>query len=279
MISILRVKHWYKNLILFVPLIFSSNLFNTDLLLLSIIGFFSMCFASSFNYIINDLIDLPRDKVNPLKKHKPLVSGAVSRHSAIITALIMVFSSLIIALLLPNNFWVFPSLLIINTSLYSYWLKNYPIIDLLLIGFNFFIRVIAGGVLINVKVTNWLLLMIFVASLMLGASKRYSSLKRLGKKAVKARPVFNYYSTSLLKLMIVIFSSVLLIVYCLYSILSPLSDLLVISIPLFFFMVLRYFFLVISDSDAGVKAELAFTDKQFLIGFLLWFFSVLFAFY
>ncbi len=279
MISILRVKHWYKNLILFVPLIFSSNLFNIDLLLLSIIGFFSMCFASSFNYIINDLIDLPRDKINPLKKHKPLVSGAVSKRSAIITALIMVSLSLIIAFLLPNNFWVFPLLLIINTSLYSFKLKNYPIIDLLLIGFNFFIRVIAGGVLINVKVTNWLLLMIFVAALMLGASKRYSSLKRLGKKAVKSRLVFNYYSINSLRLMIVIFSSILLIVYCLYSILSPLSDLLVISIPLFFFIVLRYFLLVISDNEVGVKAELVFTDKQFLIGFLLWFFSVLFAFY
>ncbi len=279
LVNFLRIRQWYKNLVFFFPLIFSVNAFNFEKLLLTLTGFFMMCFTSSANYIINDLIDLPTDRRNPLKKHRPLVSGAVSKWQAGALAFLLLGISFAISLFLPNNFIIYPLALFASTTLYSWKLKHIPLLDILTIGFNFFIRTVSGGYLINVKVTNWLVLIIFLVALLLALSKRYLSLSLLGKKAISLRPVFRFYTKDLLVSFINIVSSMLLLSYCFYSFMSDNSPFLMYSIPLFFIVIFRYLFLVYSGNKAGLKAELLFKDRGFAYSLISWFVAVFLIFY
>lgn len=95
-LKLMRVKHYLKNFLIFVPLIFSMNLFNTNLVLRTILAFIAFCLVASAIYIINDIRDIEKDKLHPIKKNRPLASGAISKKSAIILLVLLFILALII---------------------------------------------------------------------------------------------------------------------------------------------------------------------------------------
>ncbi len=275
--NLLRVRQWYKNLMIFIPLIFSVNLFSVNLLIITFLGFIAFCLMSSATYIINDLFDFKKDKINPLKSNKPLVSGRVNKGYALKISLFLMIVSLILSLFLPNNFYLFTLTLLISTFIYSIYLKNIPIMDLLLIGFNFCIRTVSGAFLINVRITNWLVLIIFIVALLLGLSKRYGLLLKLDKKAIIIRPVFKFYTKKRLIFLINLTSGWLLIIYCFYCFL--INSQLIISIPFFFLVFFRYLYLVFSSNEFNIKPELLFQDVLLTINLIMWILIVFRTFY
>ena len=156
--SLIRINQWYKNLVVYLGLIFSLLLFDFRLFVLSTIGFFSLCFISSANYIINDIIDNNRDKQYAEKSKRPIASGVVSFKSALFTALILIVFSLIIALKLSFGFFIFILLLFFLTFFYSVGLKNVLFLDILIIASNFVIRAVSGIFIINKGISPWLIL-------------------------------------------------------------------------------------------------------------------------
>lgn len=195
-LKLIRVKHWLKNGLVFLPIFFSTNIFNKEMLLLSIIAFFIFSISSSIVYIINDIEDVDKDKRHPIKKNRPLASGRVSITEAkIIRAILIILLGIILGMIGPytNNIGVFliPIIYIIMNILYSKKLKNIPIIDVVIIVLGFLLRVMYGGVIINVEVSKYLYLMIIFGSFFLGFGKRRNEIIKNGDKSRKSLSMYN----------------------------------------------------------------------------------------
>ena len=96
-IKLIRVKHWLKNLLVFLPIFFSKNILNTNYLIICLLAFIVFCFASSIIYVLNDMSDIEKDKLHPIKKNRPLASGKISKKQA---WLVMIFLASIISIIM-----------------------------------------------------------------------------------------------------------------------------------------------------------------------------------
>ena len=195
-LKLIRVKHWIKNCLIFLPLIFSREINKTNIIL-TILGFISFSLASSIIYIINDIRDKEKDKNHPTKKNRPIAAGTISIPSASTVA--GLFSIITIAILLYlSTYNHFISIYIISYILlnimYSFGLKNIPLLDVFILALGFLIRVLYGGALINVEVSTWLFLTVLSISFYLGLGKRRNELMAQEKIGNNTRSVLKYYN-------------------------------------------------------------------------------------
>ncbi len=280
LLSLMRVKQWYKNLVIFLPLIFSKQLFNANSVVLSVLGFFSLCLISSMNYVLNDLLDYEKDKVHPEKKHRVLVSGRISLRAARILVILLFISSISFSFLINEVFFVWPLLLFFSTLLYSIKVKKVPFLDLQFISLNFIIRTISGMHAVSVGSSPWLLVMVYLLALLLGISKRLSDLRVLGENAIKHKSVYAVYSEELLKNLLVIVIAMILSTYCFYTFLAETTNnVMMLTIPVVVFILQRYLYLVLSNHKAGRNAELILFDAYIVISVILWLLISIISFY
>lgn len=168
----LKINHYIKNALVFIPLIFSLNLFNIKLFGNECIMFVSFCLISSAVYVLNDLIDIEADKKHPIKCKRPIASGIISKRLAYIILLVLFITGVIFAYFL--NFkcvLIILSYFILNVF-YSLKLKNIPLIDAVCIALGFILRVVSGCVAIDVIPSALIILLTFFASLFFTFSKR-----------------------------------------------------------------------------------------------------------
>lgn len=192
-ILILRPKHYLKNLLIFLPLIFSGYLFKGDYLIISIFSFIIFSLVASAVYIINDLNDIERDKLHPKKKYRPISSGDVSIQKAIAIAGVLLMLAFIIQFFVNPSIVSYALLLLyifINVA-YSFGLKNIPIIDVAILSLGFVIRVYYGGDSVGVEVSQWLYLAILSMSFYLSFGKRRNELISNGSKTRKVNKYYN----------------------------------------------------------------------------------------
>lgn len=195
-IKLIRVKHWLKNGLVFLPLFFSLNLFNWNMVLTCLIAFICFSLSASVVYVINDINDVDKDRKHPVKKNRPLASGAISIKMAYVTiavlvALIAISSSYLFYL--NHNGMVFgiPLIYIFVNILYSLGLKNVPIIDVVILVSGFVMRVMYGGVVIDVAVSKFLYLMVIFGAFFLGFGKRRNEIIKNGKKSRSVLALYN----------------------------------------------------------------------------------------
>ena len=260
-LKLIRVKHWIKNLLIFIPLI-CSGFINIDNVLNLIIGFFSFSFMSSFIYIINDIKDIKKDKLHPRKKKRPLPSGKITKKRAILISIILLIASLsfnyiIYKEILNVSFYLLLAYMIINI-LYSMGLKNIAILDIILLATGFIIRVYYGASIINVQVSDWLFLTILNASLFLGLGKRKKEL--INNK--DSRKVLKEYNESFLDKFQYISLGLMLVFYSLWTIEQDIKFL-SLTIPLLIIIFMKYC-LIIEKSDEGDPTTILYQDKMLL---------------
>ncbi len=199
-LKLIRAKHWIKNLLIFLPLIFSQNI-NSRNILLTILGFISFSFASSTIYIINDIKDKEKDQNHPTKKNRPIAAGTISVPNALILAILLLILTIAILIYL-SAFNKFISIYIITYILinimYSFGLKNIPLLDVFILALGFLIRVLYGGALINVEVSTWLFLTVLSISFYLGLGKRRNELMAQKNPENITRNVLKYYNKEFL---------------------------------------------------------------------------------
>ena len=164
-LKLLRVEQWYKNLVIFIPLIFSFNLFNLNLFILSFFGFISLCFISSSYYIINDIKDIEKDKYHPEKKNRPLASGKINKPFALLISVILFVDAILIAYSLSLYFLGAVLVLFMFSQAYNFGLRNIIFLDIILISTNFVIRAISGIFIIDTPVSYWVILTTFLISM------------------------------------------------------------------------------------------------------------------
>ena len=251
--KIIRIKQWYKNIVIFLPLVFSLSLLNLDSIYLTIVGFIALSLASSALYIRNDILDIEFDKQHPIKKFRPLASGQISKKNAHIIFILLLSSSLIIAAILNWKLVIVLIFLFVNTTVYSQWLKNFAYVDLLSISLNFVIRVLAGMLLLQVGISPWLVFGVFLVAFFLGLMKRKSEIIILKDTAALHRKSLSKYSIKKLNYSLLILSVLVIVTYSLYSITNdPTNDnRLIFTIPIVAIIIFRQYYL--SEKSVSVK--------------------------
>lgn len=261
-ISLLRVKHWIKNLLIFVPMLF-ARVINQGNLYKCIIAFLSFSFLCSFVYIINDIRDIEKDKNHPRKKNRPLPSGKIKKCTAIIISIILLIITFILNICVCEKFFCLSTyLILIYLSLnigYSFGLKNIPIIDIGILSAGFILRVFYGASIIGVPVSNWLFLTIMSASLFLGLGKR----KKEFEKNKDTREVLKKYNPEFLDKFQYLSLTLTIVFYSLWTI-EINRSFLVYSVPLLMILFMRYS-LIMETGDEGDPITLLYNDAFMII--------------
>ena len=264
-IKLIRIKHYIKNFLIFLPLIFSRNI-NAANILLSILGFISFSFASSIIYIVNDIRDKEKDKNHPTKKNRPIAAGTISITNALIVATLLLIITITILIYL-STFNKFISIYIITYILinimYSFGLKNIPLLDVFILALGFLIRVLYGGALINVEISNWLFLTVLSISFYLGLGKRRNELIAQEKTGNTTRSVLKYYNKEFLDKNMYMCLSMTIIFYSLWC--QDLnSDYIMWTIPIVLLICMKYS-LNIESNSSGDPVEVLLKDKILML--------------
>lgn len=264
LLSLIRIKHYVKNSLIFIPIIFSLNFTNFSLVSKEILAFISFSFAASFVYVINDIVDRDKDKLHPVKKYRPIAAGSINIIIAICLASILLCISLWLALMLNTYSVVIITIYLLSNLLYSFWLKNVPIIDVSIIALGFILRVLIGGTSISVPISKWLLLTIFTLSFYLGFAKRRNEMSKVCQ-VNETRKVLKEYNVSFLDKAMNSMLTLSIAFYALWSVDDQVvksfhSNKLIATVPLVLLGMFRYSLIVEGDSY-GDPADVILSDR------------------
>lgn len=271
--SLLRIYQWIKNLLIFFPLFFSEKLFLKETAVHTVITFLVFCLSSSLAYIINDLADAEKDKLHPVKKNRAIASGKISKSAALISAGVLLSCAIIASILFlnRNEITVIGIYLLLNI-LYSFFLKNYSLFDIFMIGVFFELRLMAGGFAANVPLSSWLVLLTFFLALFLAAAKRRDDIILNFSDKTSVRKSLSNYNEYFLNALIILLSAIIIVVYLLYTIAPEVTTRFGqhFYITVFFPVlgVIRYLQVIFVFKTSGDPVKALYTDRmmQLFIG-------------
>ncbi len=274
-INLIRVRQWYKNLLVFVALVFASKAFSYLDVFATVVGFVSLCLLSGAVYTINDLIDLKKDTANIEKKNRPLPSRRVTVKDASVLSGALLLGSFGLSFLLPFSFTIILIAMLAINLFYSFAVQKILILDVVTIAILLVLRAVAGAFIINVTISPWLLLCTFLLALFLAVAKRKSDLASYASHFHKGE-----YTTAFLDKLLTICITGLLVSYSIYAFFTyGDSQLFWLSVPTAFFLAFRFLFLVTINNEAAKRAEEVFYDKQMLLGMAVWLVIVIVGIY
>ncbi len=271
----LRPSQWTKNLIIYGGLLFGQRLFDLQSVEYASAAFAVFCALSGVVYLLNDVADREADRKHPLKRHRPIASGALSASTALAAAVIIGVAALAAAFSLRFEFGVFAAVYVGLLALYSGPLKHIVIIDVLTIAIGFVLRAAAGAVVIDVPISNWLLVVTILGALFLALSKRRHELVLLGDEATSHRASLQEYSPYLLDQMISVVTASTLVAYAFYTINPETVEKfhtthLGLTLPFLLYGIFRYLYLVHQKEGGGSPAEMLLNDRPLLACVALW---------
>ena len=277
----MRADQWYKNFVLFIGIVFSMNLGNLWMWAQVLSAFGIFCLLSSCIYIINDISDLERDKKHPLKRNRPTASGKISVNNAMAFALVIGTLSLISAFGLDITFGLISLTYVFQNVIYTFWLKNVVLVDVTTVSIGFVWRAIAGCVIINVRISPWLIICSFLLALFLALEKRQSEIAVI-EKAGEHRSTLKFYSKSLVDKLLNVTTACLLLAYSIYTFESG-HFFMMATIPLAFLGIFRCIQLfekkTLEKSVTNSNPIFIFKDRIIQVDLILWILISLIAIY
>lgn len=283
LLKTMRPKQWAKNVFVFAPLVFDVKLTDPYYLGRTIAGFVLLCLVSGAVYLINDLVDIEKDRQHPRKRLRPLPSGQLSVTPAIIAAVLIVLISLPAGLILD---WAFGAILtgyLLIQIAYSFWLKNIVIIDVLMIAAGFLLRVAAGVPLVEAeRFSPWLYVSMMLLALLIGFGKRRHELVLLKENANAHRQSLQEYNLPLLDHAITIVTASTLLTYALYTFSAPNlppNHSMMLTIPFVLYGIFRYLYLIHVKGMGGAPEEIVFSDRPLQVTVFLWGLGVVLVMY
>lgn len=274
LIELIRVKHWVKNLFLFIPIFFAGQLMEWDKYQQLILGFIAFSLVASTVYIINDLRDYSFDSAHPVKKNRPIASGKIKPKQAIFIALLFITVGFSLAWYINSSFFILILCYLLLNLAYSFGLKNFSIIDIMIVSSGFLIRVYSGGVLADVPVSHWLAIMILLLALFLALAKRRDDLL-VGSLNGNIRQSINQYNLEFINVCLSIFAGVIIVSYILYT-LSPEviekfhTDWLFLTSIFVIAGIMRYLQIIYIDNNSGFPTSILFKDRFILLTIIAW---------
>lgn len=273
-LKLMRVQHYIKNILIFLPLVFSGQLLNILYLKKSLLGFFAFSFAASAIYIVNDIKDVENDRKHAVKCKRPIASGEVTIKSAWILMSILIVLAIILNYLAadvsPYSWVLLLSYVIINIF-YSLGLKNIPIIDIGILALGFLIRVFYGSSIVNIEISNWLYLTIISISFYFGFGKRRNEILRQGDFS---RKVLKYYNYNFLDKNMYLCLALTITFYALWcvdpnTILKMSSHKIIWTVPFVMFICMKYS-LDVESGSYGDPVDVLLSDKVLIIMTILY---------
>jgi 4-hydroxybenzoate polyprenyltransferase len=264
-----RPHQWIKNLFVAAPLVFARRIDDPVATIHTLIAVACFCLLSSAVYLLNDIVDIERDRAHPLKRLRPIASGELSVGAARIGAFVFALVAIAAATWLsPQLAAVATAYMMLNVA-YSFWLKRVPFIDVGCIALGFLLRVVGGSFAIPVPPSRWLLLCTGLLALLLGFGKRAHELRTSGDKRATQRLVLDRYPPGVLRALITTLSILTTLAYAAYT-QSDHAKLfvgrgLVFTIPFVAFGILRFVRLTHAKADSESPTESMLKDKLFLL--------------
>ncbi len=266
-LKLLRVKHYIKNLLVFVPLAFTGSI-NFLRFSFCFVGFLSFSLIASCIYIINDVKDLEKDRLHPTKKNRPMASGAVSTKIGIIIAVICFLLSIgatfaliiLYEISISALIWLM-SYFILNLS-YSLGLKNIPVIDIIILMSGFLIRILFGAVLADTFVSSWLYLTVMSGAFYFALGKRRNEILKT-ESIGNTRKVLESYNRNFLDKFMYVSLAMTNIFYSLWAKEFP-KRYMILTVPLVVIICMQYSLDIEGDSD-GDPVEVILSDKKLIL--------------
>jgi 4-hydroxybenzoate polyprenyltransferase len=271
----LRPSQWTKNLIIFGALGLSQRLLDGHAVLVSCAAFAIFCVLSGVVYLLNDIADREADRQHPIKRLRPIASGALPVPVAIGWAIGLGLAALAAAYWLRPLFGVVATSYLALLALYSWELKHIVILDVLTIAIGFVMRAAAGAIALSVPISHWLYVLTILLALFLALSKRRHEIVLLAGGATSHRRILAEYSPYLLDQMIAVVSASTIVAYAFYTV-SPETvqkfgtDRLMLTLPFPLYGIFRYLYLVHQKDGGGNPADMLLTDKPLLLCVALW---------
>lgn len=278
----IRLQQWVKNILIFLPAIFANKIFDLNNLSTLIIAFIAFSLTASSLYIVNDIFDQDKDRSHPEKKDRPIASGKLSIKAALILSIIMLLSSFVMVFFINQTLiWLLVSYVIL-ILLYSIYLKNLPIIDMVVIAIGFIIRIFFGSMVIDVPTSNWIIVTTFFFALFFVAIKRRLELSVLADKANDHRVTLTTYNSTFYNILIGATATLALASYSIYTLQESViihfrTEALIYSIPFVFIFITRLIYVSTSNlkQNTSDPTNIIFTDKTVFLSLVGWLFSIL----
>lgn len=192
-LKLIRIKHWIKNGLIFLPLFFSGRILDINSIVNTMLAFLAFSFGASIVYIINDIKDIDNDRKHPTKCKRPLASGAIKVKQAYMVLFIFTFAVLAFnSLMSTENMitWILILVYIGINVIYSFGGKNIALLDISILVAGYIIRIYYGAIAINVSVSNWLYLTVLFMAFYLGLGKRRNEIEKTGTMSRKVLKVY-----------------------------------------------------------------------------------------
>ncbi|MBT3317640.1 decaprenyl-phosphate phosphoribosyltransferase [bacterium] len=271
----MRPQQWIKNLLLFGPLIFSMNLFDVTMVTRTALAFIVFSLAGSAVYLLNDVVDVEKDKAHPVKRNRPIASGKLPIKIALFFMAVIGAGSLVLAWDLSQTLAFIIMIYMVNNLFYSFKLKHIVLIDVGSLSLGFVLRVFAGAAVIGVEASPWLIMCTILLSSFLGFAKRRHELVLLGENNVNHRSVLAHYSPHLLDQLILISAASTVMSYALYTVNAKTvakfgTTNLIYTVPFILYGVFRYLFLIHNRKKGGDPAKVLLNDAPMVLNIVVW---------
>jgi 4-hydroxybenzoate polyprenyltransferase len=271
----MRPRQWPKNIFVFGALVFDKKLLDPVYFFRTLAAFVVFCLLSSVVYIINDLGDVEKDRQHPVKRHRPLASGQLKPSVATGVATGMLIVLLPLAFLLDTGLGLIAVGYLLNNLLYTYWLKNIVIVDVLSIAAGFVLRVGAGVAVIapTERFSPWIYVCMTLLALFLGFGKRRHELALLAADANNHRRVLDDYNLPFLDEMMGVVTASTVMAYAIYTFSAeglPANHSMMLTVPFVLYAIFRYLYLIHVQGEGGAPEEILLNDRPFLASVTLW---------
>lgn len=281
---LLRPTHYIKNLFVLLPLFFSAQIAIASLLLNALMAFASFCLITSSVYIFNDIIDANEDRIHPGKKSRPVASGVISVTQASVLDLILSISGLFLAYLVNNQLvFVLVAYKLINI-VYTLILKRIAILDVMVLSLGFVLRLYAGSVSTGIKLSEWIIIMTFLLSMLIVLGKRRNDVLFFEQEDIVLRHAVKGYNSNFLNYTMIMLSSVIIVSYIMYTVSADIqlrfgTGHLFITVFWVVAGILRYLQLLFVFDSKENPVRLLIKDHPLKLILLAWFLNFLYFLY
>lgn len=289
-----RPRQWLKNLALFAPIVFEGEFFNPGKFWTVVFGFVIFSVITSAIYIINDVIDIEKDKAHPFKSKRPIAAGRINPTVALSAAVLMLGIAILVSSRFSTFFTAATTTYAVLQIVYSLFLRSVILLDVMAIASGFLLRVYAGAVLIDAHVTVWFILTVASLALFLAIGKRRSERTLLmgsGEKSLETRKILTHYPESLLDSLTVMFATASWFSYTMFTFLQPppsagpqvlvlfgdylprtflASKWLMASVPFVIYGVMRYMYVIYEKKEGESPERVLLSDIPLLFSVLVW---------
>lgn len=280
-LKLTRPYQWIKNIFVFMPLFFAGSMLDSYNAYQAVIAFMAFCFIASSIYCFNDIIDVEADRLHPDKCKRPIASGALSVVQGYIIMFACVLLSLVFVFLLKDNVYSTLAVIIgyfIIEILYCIKLKNYAVIDVIILASGFVLRILVGGTATDVVPSHWLVLMTFLITLLMAFGKRKDDVVKYERTGIPPRLNTTQYNLTFINQAITVNATTTLVCYILYTVSPEVAEHLQFEytyLTSIFVLVglLRYMQQASVDGKSGDPTKLVLKDRFLQLIVLLWFVS------